>query len=300
MPRPSKIAEEEKKAAWAATHLKASMQPEPKPKHIDTGLFLTIIGLAGTGIIALLQWNGVVTVRWAWSAVGYALLVVLSLWAFWNWEVIHRSRQAARIASSVLFGSLLVAIPSIGVVSQYRREHEQPPQSVITMNVLSTHMAYPKGRMLAGIEWREGYGELRVTIKNGGNSTIQNVDLTIQVFDNANIWDIGQLSDIPGVEFHPLDNLPDFNIRINGVDGGYINSPFRDMFNGKGISLSDRWKIFCQRLTDKAELRLVLATLADKTGSAVSTKIRLSGNYELMPREGSKNVMVDLIVPVTQ
>lgn len=54
---------------------------------LDAPLFVAIVGIVLMLIIALLQFNGVVTVLWGISAIAYGFLMVVSVVAFWNGEV---------------------------------------------------------------------------------------------------------------------------------------------------------------------------------------------------------------------
>lgn len=105
----------------ALTHRPATHEK----KHIDTSLLLAVVGVITTGFVALLQWNGVVSIRWAFSLAGYALLTACSLLAFWKWEVSSSWSKSRRIAVFLALMTALSGISGLGVVTQYQREHTQ-------------------------------------------------------------------------------------------------------------------------------------------------------------------------------
>jgi hypothetical protein len=90
---------------------------------IDTGLLIGIFGVILAVLIPLLQWNGVVTVRWWLSAFIYLSLIAVSGWAFGRWEVARRWSATRRGTCASLLVLILTAISVFGVVTQFRREH---------------------------------------------------------------------------------------------------------------------------------------------------------------------------------
>jgi hypothetical protein len=72
---------------------------------------------------SLLQWNGVVTVRWELSTLGYVIATVLCLWSFSRWEVPARWKRIWRWAATALIAIALLSAGSLGVITEYRREH---------------------------------------------------------------------------------------------------------------------------------------------------------------------------------
>jgi hypothetical protein len=103
----------------------AEIKMNKSTKGLDTGLFVAIVGIVLMLVIALLQWNGVVTVRWGISALGYSFLVIVSIVAFWKWEVSAMWETGRRWVSAILLTVVLAAISMLGISTQYEREH--PP-----------------------------------------------------------------------------------------------------------------------------------------------------------------------------
>jgi hypothetical protein len=106
--------------------------PRPAPNKIskptakarmDTTLLVSII----FGVLALLgivlQWNGVVTVPWKYSAVIYVVLSGLAVYSFWIWETAAKWRTVKRIIWVGIAALFFLGISSVGVVTQYRREN---------------------------------------------------------------------------------------------------------------------------------------------------------------------------------
>jgi hypothetical protein len=271
-----------------------------KPRAGETGIFLALIGLAFTGFIALEQANGVVTVRWLPSLIGYFLLTSLSLWSFWQWEVIKGWRKRNRVIALIIFGLILASASAFGVGTQYHRDH---PRSVTIIGAVATNVSHPKGEKVGGIEWQDDYGELLVNIQNGAEESISNVDLAVQVLDEGVIHDMGQLSTIPVCEFHPPDyaELDNEGVRILDKTGGasiFLTSRYGWELGGKKVpDFSNQWTFFCPRLARKAELRLILATSANKNG-AIPKKVRVFGRYDVASDEGNITVKIDTTVNV--
>ena len=181
--------------------------------------------------------------------------------------------------------------------------HLWPPKSKLVFNGLATNMTHAKGDSFAGIKWEEEFTELRLSIFNRNKTSIQNVDLIVQVLDAPNlpdvIWDMGQLTDIPGVELKPPS--PDFDhiVSLKTGDGTVVHLSLHDMWSQAGMKnplFSDHWNMTCRMLPTQTEVRLVLAT--GKKTDRIATSIHVLGTYELMPGEGSRIVQVNSMVPI--
>jgi hypothetical protein len=93
---------------------------------IDTSLFIgVILGLVAI-IGLLLQWNGIISVRWAWSLPMYVVLCISAVYAFWRWEAARNWKIATRYSGVFVITIAFVAASSVGVVTQYKREN--PPK----------------------------------------------------------------------------------------------------------------------------------------------------------------------------
>ena len=173
------------------------------------------------------------------------------------------------------------------------------PWVPLSISALATNLAYSDGTRIDGIEWKHGYGDLRLTIGNNSESSIQNLDLNIWIVSKGTILDMGQLSDIDGVKFNIADT-PEMNIKIRAADGQDAMLPLLDnLGTGKRFPFSKQWKMFCPRLGGRIKLKLVL--IASSENSVVqATTMRVFGSYELMPSEGSKTMVVDTTISIEQ
>jgi len=158
-------------------------------------------------------------------------------------------------------------------------------------------VSYPKGTKFGGIEWQEDYGELDLDINNPQEEAIQNIDVTVQVLEGV-IFYMGQLSDVSGVESHPI-GVPDLKAHYVGPAGkGFTLTFSGEMARVGDNPFSPTWKLFCPRLSGKTTLKLVLATSAEKNTGAQPTHVHVFGNYEHVDDGGRKTVRVNTKVAV--
>ncbi|MGA3292720.1 MAG: hypothetical protein ABSE45_01920 [Candidatus Acidiferrales bacterium] len=218
-----------------------------------------------------------------------------------GWELFPGIVEFARRSRPL---SLLVFL-SIGLAMGFcawllaSRTKPAASSSAIFASAYAPNVIYPDGTNLGGLNWKKGWGDLRVTIENSSETTVQNLDVTVQVLDKGIILDMGQMSDMPGVEFHLQDEDQDFSIQLRASDGSTATIRPKDSPPPAGLKsffFTNHWKVFCPRLLGKTQLRLVLATNADE--ATRPTKVRVFGTYELMPSEGSKAVKVDTTIAI--
>jgi hypothetical protein len=199
--------------------------------------------------------------------------------------VVYNLNTIMRVMLSVAVGTVLVAVSTLGVSSQFRREH---PHSVLSATALNANF-------IPGEKFRiANHSDVRVVIDNRSEPSIQNLDLTVQI-DKDLIFDVEQLSDIAGVKFQASDSRLDHE--GFWLKGGKSKSFYtlRDLLSMGGRTFAvQRWKVFCPRLVGKTGLILVLAV----PDGSMPTDVEISGRYELMSSEGSKSVKVDIKVPV--
>jgi hypothetical protein len=217
-----------------------------------------------------------------------------------HWTYLWSRRQQFVWAIMVTIALGCVGVPQLA--TQWRDEHAK---SVLTFGALATNVAYPKGKNIAGLEWQDVYAQLDLTIENPEPKAIQNVDLHIHVTPGV-IFDVGQFSDIKGVEFHRGSEAPDIKMRFRaknekGEDtDSTMTMDSRDMLSLNGVKLpSSEWKVFCPRISGETPLRLMLATSASQVaGAADPTSIHVFGTYELVASENSKAIKVDKTITV--
>jgi hypothetical protein len=174
-----------------------------------------------------------------------------------------------------------------------------PPHSQLSLKSTATNLVYAEGTSHAGIDWKNGYSDVRLMIKNPEPS-IQNLDLSLQM-DKSIIFQMGQLSTVPGCEFNAVDFPADLGARINTANGGNIFLSLKDtirmaMKPSSLRNLTHEWRMYCPRLIGHGELELILAV----PPPTAPENIRVVGSYQLMPNDGNKAVKVDEAVPVQQ
>ncbi len=98
----------------------------------DTGFVVTVISGLATPFVALLQWNGVVTVTWLLSLCFYVILVAVCIFTLLRWESAYGWRPSRRWGIAAGVSVALLAVSSIGVQQQYRREHPRQDQIMPT------------------------------------------------------------------------------------------------------------------------------------------------------------------------
>lgn len=224
--------------------------------------------------------------------------------AAWRWWV-----RGAMMAV-VLFSYWAIAIwisPMSTVVpeGEIGQNATEPPAgieaSVLSIDALATNITYKAGTRLGDVEWRNGFTDIRLTLENISGSPIQNLSLTVQVVDSDGVlFDMGQMGNIPGVEFH-APAMPNMSVQLVGKDGQASTVTTRDMWalasKGKKMpSLGREYRLFCPRLIPKTPLILVVATGSNKR--ELTNNLRLVGSYELMPSAGSKLVSIDDTISV--
>lgn len=94
-----------------------------KAKPWTTERVISILGLAGMLLIPLLQWDGVLIVRWELSIIGYLCVMAITLIAIWKWEGAAQWGEGKKILVLTAILLSLVAISSFGTFTEYRREH---------------------------------------------------------------------------------------------------------------------------------------------------------------------------------
>jgi hypothetical protein len=102
--------------------------PTGSRKKLDTSLFTAIVFGILTPLIALLQWNGVLSVGWKLSLVGYFVLTAIGLGAFWKWEVASNWKPFKRYGWASIMLAVLVGVSVTGIVKQYGTEHPRPSE----------------------------------------------------------------------------------------------------------------------------------------------------------------------------
>jgi hypothetical protein len=269
--------------------------PTPDKKNAS-GLFLGTLSLVATLFIATLQWNGV-EMKWAASIALYAVLIWVSISAFWRWAKIQQWSSRVRIIVGVLSIAVLTSIAGKGVITQYRRD--QPISSTLVISSDVTGIQYPPGEKVGGFEWENHEDkDLRLYIENSEDETIQNLELTITL-SGTWIRGMGQMSDVQGVEFHrPNVKLPPLRVRAGDGSSLSVSELVLEIFPKLGTR--NGWRIFCPRLLGRATLQIVIAAPNDKNATGAPYMVKSNGSYELTPSKGSRVVKVDVNTRIVQ
>src|ERR1700683_311766 len=157
------------------------------PTKFDTPLVVAILSNIPTPLVALLQWNGVLSVNWKLSSLGYAVLVFLGLWAFWKWESVSHWNRTWRLGIASAMVLFLGTASVIGVVNQYRRENlptsstdkSKLEASFFTLDPRITplrEITVPRVRNTVTVE---------VSALNSGTKDAQNVKLWYRICDKC-------------------------------------------------------------------------------------------------------------------
>jgi hypothetical protein len=231
-------------------------------------------------------------------SVGF-LLLLIKLCA---WEAFERSDPFAQRALFIGFVCAAGGVLWFACITLANSKVRTNGPQVLTFDAVDINISYPEGDNFGGIEWKPDYRDTRLTIKNTSDKPIQNINLTAQIIDDENsvLWDMGQVSTIPGVEFRPPE-IPELRLQLQGKDGSTSVVTSNDMFaqanHGKKMpSVGKQYGVFCPRLFPDLPLRLALATGPKEKRIE---KIKVFGTYELMPSEGSQPVKVSEIVSVS-
>jgi hypothetical protein len=216
---------------------------------IDTAFFVAIVFGILTPLIALLQWNGVVTVGWKLSLFGYAVMTFIVVTAFWYWE--RASAWSYPKRYSWLFGTFMVlsVISATGVTKQYRHEH---PLFVFPPTL--------KDRFKSDFEDKNGFkgGEYTVKYHDGETTTVP-VDLIIDYPSDTKFLNVF----IP-MTSHPYDLCVaianTYGDILSTIDSGAVvqtHHPGERTFSTKELKFSGRMFLYVDNLLtfrEKADL----------------------------------------------
>lgn len=154
-----------------------------------------------------------------------------------------------------------------------------------------------------GKPWDEhDYADVRLTITNGLDLALQNVDLDINVAteEPTGIAGIGQLTNINGIEFRkPALNIREPTLQLQDKsDGKWYNLPLSPFFDEHRI-VPD-YRIFCPRLAQRDIIRLILATIHLEQRGKPPKKLRITGSYVTESGQGRTTGQVNEVVIVAQ
>ncbi len=142
------------------------------------------------------------------------------------------------------------------------------------------------------------YLSLRMIIKNTSQFPIQNLNLEIISVEEHGLQyrfaAIGQLTDISGVEFHKPDP-PQWRVKLKAKDGTSQTFDSNDM----GILAWPFWyRVTAPRLESQDQIRLIVATASSLRKKVPLAHLRIKGDYEKSPSEGSGRVPIEQTIDV--
>jgi hypothetical protein len=185
-------------------------------------------------------------------------------------------------------------------VEQWHFEHLR---SELKSDASATNLIYPDGDRF-GIKWLKSFAEARLSITSEAHFPIQNVNLSIWAIDKGD--QIAGMAQLPGNEIDGcvirrprLEMLPKLVVR--GANGSRADlSPLVNDGMNEG-QLRDHYDVLCQRVGAGESVKLLLATLTlrkDGDATLAPDRLRITGDYETTPSEGSKRVRVDETIAV--
>lgn len=277
------------------------------------GLTLVFAAMAAANLRWLLLLSGLCFVLTMWRVVsprGLLLkVVVMSVWVTFVFTVLMRISIKLRSASE----TPVTNKPGLEVkpqpTAQAPTKESSPiaatpatvePKSVLTFSAFATNMSVPAVEEY-GIKWKDGWRDERLTIKNPTVSPLDNVDLLVDGKRDRNTADVvqgvGQITDLPDVLISAVRAVfPPMPFRLHGNDSGKDTVQmftFEPHETASGMfPPTSEWRVYCRRLSDETEMRLILAT------QPRVSLYHVHGSYELPASQTSKLVNVDVWVDV--
>jgi hypothetical protein len=226
---------------------------------------------------------------------GTGYLIWLSHWTY-------HIRRAVRFIAIVVIVSILCAGVIPQLVAQWHLEHLR---SQLKFEGSAPGVSYPDGDHY-GISWSKTYAEVRLTIKSGSPTPIQNLNISMAVMDKG-FGIAGMVQSEPELGGcavrRPRENLI-AQMLIKGADGSRADiAPFMNDEMNKMPMPRDHYDLLCERVLANDSIPLVIATTAQKLEEDTflpPPRFHITGDYETPATEGSKRVMVDEIVNISR
>jgi hypothetical protein len=169
---------------------RSTPMPTGSRKKLDTSLFTAIVFGILTPLIALLQWNGVLSVGWKLSLAGYFALTAIGLGAFWKWEVASKWKPFKRYCWASIMLAVLGGVSLTGIVKQYGTEHSRPSEVAKAPKQGTEIKPEPNQGLRVGVYLQPGLSveskDIRVTgviilAWNAGTSVLKNSDVILEM-----------------------------------------------------------------------------------------------------------------------
>jgi hypothetical protein len=264
-------------------------------KSLDTLALASYVGLLLAPTLFTLQANGIIAIPWLISLIIYFGVLASSAVLYIKWEKATGWSPKKRVLLGVLLSLPCITLFSYAVYNQYKRDHVSS-QLKVSARVSFGHAS---GDRSYGIDWRDNFQDVRLTVDNTAAFPIHDLDLTVQLIDyqsGETIVGMGQVSDIGNVEFRPTD-LPDLNVRLPATDGQIYNLDMRDFMKS---AFGMHWKMLCPSVPTNIQLRLSVATVNPRNVASAPNKLKVLGSYSVASEEGVRSHVFEETVAVTR
>jgi hypothetical protein len=157
-------------------------------------------------------------------------------------------------------GCIAICLAIIGAtcwLHDYWAKGEAKPSAKaepIGLSATASRAKQPIGAVIAGIDWRPSYREVRLSIANVSDATFQNIDLVVR--PDQPVAAAGQATDVPGVSIG-WHEMPTFSPEaINTNTNERIAIPMVPLASRRGF------RVHCNSLPAKSRLEIVFAAVA--------------------------------------
>ena len=154
---------------------------------------------------------------------------------------------------------------------------------------------YPPHTKIGGINWNPSYTDIRVVLKNTTNRDYNNLEFIIST--DMTIAEIGQVTNLPNIEFEPMGLPPgEIGLEVKGANG---KTKYRIPLTGVPHMkvFSSGYRVRCPLLSTQRQIDIIIAavTLKEPDINRMSSEdygekrlpkwIRIYGHYHDLGRE---------------
>jgi hypothetical protein len=206
----------------------------------------------------------------------WMIIIILLVHLIWDWDGPSRYKAHVKTSLSVVVATLIIGGIWIPVRKVYRAAHPVVPTTASLSITASRGISYKDGEDFHGIKWEADFRAVRMELKNNSSYPLHNLDVTVKVIDKSGdlLFGMGQISDIPGCQFHGL-KWPDINVGIVGTDGHTY--PFSPQDYIGDLPMGGEWSMFCSSLPRGLPITLLIAT---NPGREIPKRLKVIGSYQ--------------------
>lgn len=255
---------------------------QPLNRADSIGLASLLVGIVFAIIVPAVWYKAAALVI---VCIGVIYLISLSSWT-------HDFKKSTRLIliAVILIALNIAAIPQL--VKQWRLDHMR---SELTFDASLPGLGYPDGDHY-GINWKQSYSEVRLTVTSKAEFPIQNLNLSISATDQGPLLaGMAQTDSEPQgcAIIRPRFKTPPLILR--GTNGSRVDvSPYTSDVDNAAMPLRSHYDILCQRIEAGESIPLVIGLLSPPSA------IHIAGEYETTAIDGSKRVPVDEVVSVSR